>query len=41
MLRNRHLRVKRSHLTFDFRGKRGIKHSIDLQDRRVANVVRR
>jgi DNA topoisomerase I len=40
-LRNRHVRIKGSHLTFDFRGKHGIKHNIDLQDRRLVNVVRR
>ena len=40
-LRNRHTKVKGSHITFDFRGKSGVEHHIDLQDRRLANVVKR
>jgi DNA topoisomerase-1 len=40
-LRNRHVKVAGSRLTFDFRGKHGIKHSIDLRDRRLAAIVRR
>jgi DNA topoisomerase-1 len=40
-LRNRHARVKGSHVTFDFRGKHGINHHIDLEDRRLARVVER
>jgi DNA topoisomerase-1 len=40
-LRNRHVRLHGSHLTFDFRGKHGIQHSIDLQDRRLAAIVKR
>ena len=40
-LRNRHARVKGGHLTFDFRGKHGVEHHIDLQDRRLARVVER
>lgn len=40
-LRNRHARVKGGRLTFDFRGKHGVEHHIDLQDRRLARVVER
>jgi len=40
-LRNRHAKVKGNHLTFDFRGKHGINHHIDLDDRRLARVVER
>ncbi len=40
-LRDGHARIKGSHLTFDFRGKHGVEHHIDLQDRRLARVVER
>ena len=40
-LRPRHAMVKGAHLTFDFRGKHGVQHHIDLDDRRLANIVRR
>lgn len=40
-LRNRHVSVNGSELTFEFRGKSGKQHSIDLRDRRVAQIVRR
>lgn len=40
-LRNRHVKVQGSKLTFDFRGKHGIRHHIDLADRRLANIVKR
>ena len=40
-LRNRHARVKGRHLTFDFRGKHGVEHHIDLDDRRLARIVER
>jgi DNA topoisomerase-1 len=39
--RNRHAVVKGAHVTFDFRGKHGIDHHIDLQDRRLAKIVDR
>ena len=35
-LRNRHVKVKGTRVVFDFRGKHGIKHHIDLDDRRLA-----
>jgi DNA topoisomerase-1 len=40
-LRNRHVKLKGSHLVFDFRGKHGIDHHVDLADRRLANIVKR
>ncbi len=40
-LRNRHTRVDGSRIKFDFRGKHGIDHHVDLQDRRLANIVKR
>jgi DNA topoisomerase I len=40
-LRNKHVRVKGATLTFDFKGKSGIEHTIDLHDRRLATIVRR
>jgi DNA topoisomerase I len=40
-LRNRHVKVTGSRLTFNFRGKHGIKHHIDLQDRKLARIVKR
>ena len=40
-LRHRHTKVKGSHVTFDFRGKSGVDHHLDLQDRRLANIVKR
>ncbi len=38
-LRNRHARIKGSKLVLDFRAKHGIQQHIELQDRRIANVV--
>ena len=40
-LRNRHTRVEGSRIKFDFRGKHGIDHHLDLQDRRLANIIKR
>lgn len=40
-LRDRHVRIKGGHVEFDFRGKHGIEHHIDLDDRRLAKVVER
>ena len=40
-LRDRHARIKGAHVVFDFRGKHGIEHHIDLDDRRLAKVVQR
>ncbi len=40
-LRNRHAKVDGARVTFDFRGKHGIVRHVELQDRRLANIVRR
>lgn len=40
-LRNRHVRIEGSTIHFIFRGKSRIEHSLDLHDRRLANIVRR
>jgi DNA topoisomerase I len=40
-LRNRHVRVDGNRIAFDFRGKHGLKHHIDLRDRRLARIVKR
>lgn len=38
---DRHVSVERGSVRFGFRGKSGIRHTIDLADRRLAGVVRR
>jgi DNA topoisomerase-1 len=38
-MRDRHVRVNGSTLRFSFRGKSGVRHCIDLSDRRLARVV--
>ena len=40
-LRAQHVKVKGSHVVLDFRGKHGVMHHIDLQDRRLAKLVAR
>ena len=40
-LRRRHAKVSGTHVTFDFRGKHGIDHHVDLADRRLSNIVKR
>jgi DNA topoisomerase-1 len=40
-MRNRHVRVNGSALRFQFRGKSGVLHAVDLEDRRLACIVRR
>jgi DNA topoisomerase-1 len=40
-MRNKHVKVNGSKMNFRFRGKRGILHSIDLTDHRLARIVRR
>jgi DNA topoisomerase-1 len=40
-MRNRHASVRGSKIRFEFRGKSGINHSIDIQDCRLARVVER
>jgi len=39
-LRNRHVRVKGGTLSFQFRGKSGIRHSVAVDDRRLAQIVK-
>ena len=40
-LRTRHVEVNGSRIHFDFQGKSGKRHAIDLQDRRLARIVQR
>ena len=40
-LRDRHAKIEGSRIAFDFKGKHGIKHHIDLQDRRLARIVKK
>ncbi len=40
-LRNRHVKVTGGHIHFDFRGKHGREHQIDVNDRRLARIVQR
>lgn len=40
-MRNQHARVEGTHVRFHFRGKSGKWHDIDLQDRRLASIIKR
>ena len=40
-LRNRHVVVNGETMTFHFRGKSGVDHSVDLKDRRLAGIIRK
>lgn len=40
-LRNKHAKVQGSTVRFSFRGKSGVRHAIDLQDRRLARIIRK
>lgn len=40
-MRSRHVEIHGSALTFTFPGKSGVHHEIDLEDRRLARIVRR
>lgn len=40
-MRNRHVQVEGSTITFKFKGKSGIHHTVDLNDRRLATIIRR
>lgn len=40
-IRNRHVRVRAGTVHFDFRGKSGVEHEIDLHDDRLARIVRK
>jgi DNA topoisomerase I len=39
-LRNRHVKVRGDKLRFEFKGKSGVEHAVDLKDRRLAKIVR-
>ena len=39
-MRDKHARVNGSAVRFEFRGKSGIEHAIDLRDRRLARIVK-
>src|SRR5580700_1343839 len=40
-LKNRHVEIEGARLRFHFRGKSGLKHTIELSDRRLAGIVKR
>lgn len=40
-IHNNHAKVRGSTIHFNFRGKSGVEHAIDLQDPRIAKIVRR
>jgi hypothetical protein len=40
-MRNRHAEIKGSTITFKFQGKSGIRHTIDINDRRLARIIQR
>ena len=40
-IENRHVKVAGANVRFSFRGKSGVKHAIDFQDRRLAKIIRR
>ncbi len=40
-LRNKHVEVEGSSVTFKFQGKSGIRHTIDMTDRRLARIIQR
>jgi DNA topoisomerase-1 len=40
-MRNRHAHIEGSTVRFQFRGKSGVNHTIDVNDRRVARIVKR
>src|SRR5918995_3452815 len=39
-MRNKHVRVRGSRVQFEFRGKSGKRHSIDVNDKRLARIVK-
>src|SRR5213083_2994291 len=40
-LRQRHVQVSGTSLTFSFRGKSGVEHNVALTDRRLARIIQR
>ena len=39
-MRNRHVSVSGSNIRFEFRGKSGVRHALDLNDRRLARIIK-
>jgi DNA topoisomerase-1 len=40
-MRNKHVDVHGATITFDFRGKSGVRHTVDINDRRLARIIER
>ena len=40
-MRDRHVHIQGGTVRFEFRGKSGVRHSVDLHDRRLARIVKR
>ena len=40
-MRNKHVAIDGSTITFNFQGKSGVKHTVDITDRRIAKIVQR
>jgi DNA topoisomerase I len=40
-MRNRHVEVEGSSVTFDFKGKSGVHHTVGIHDRRLARIIQR
>src|SRR2546430_13701283 len=40
-MRDHHVDVSGSSLRFEFRGKSGVQHAVDLRDRKLARIVKR
>lgn len=40
-LRNRHARIRGRRLVFDFRGKSGVRHHVEIESLRLARIIRR
>lgn len=40
-MRNKHVNVDGATVTFHFQGKSGVKHTVDINDRRIARIVQR
>jgi DNA topoisomerase-1 len=38
-IRHKHVHIEGSHIHFEFRGKSGVEHAIDIQDKRLAKIV--
>jgi DNA topoisomerase I len=39
-LKNRHVAIRGDKLKFEFKGKSGVRHSVDVEDRRLARIVK-